>query len=933
MKIVVKCVAMTKIKRNRPPLSWNEIRARARQFVADWRGASSEKSQAQTFWVRFFEVFGMRGERAADFETRAKREGKKGGFIDLLWPGELLVEHKSLGADLDEAMEQAMEYLPNLSEEQMPKYVVVCDFAGFLFRDLRANTTERFGLADLPDKIDLFGFVAGYEKQTLRREDPVNNKAAELMAGVYDALNSAGYHGDSATMFLVRVLFCLFAEDTGIFERGLFTSYIRERTAVDGSDLGAKFDHLFQVLDQPENRRMKNLDKHLARFPYVDGSLFAERIDTASFDSALRKKILHACDFNWGEISPAVFGSLFQSAMDKKTRRDEGRHYTAEDNILKIVEPLFLDKLHTEFAAAKAAKRVAKLEAFHRKLAGMTFLDPACGCGNFLIVAYRELRRLELALLREMNPEGTRVLNLKISALSKIDVDSFYGIEIDAFSARIAEVALWLTDHQMNRELSAEFGDEYQRIPLKKSPHIHCANALTTDWSNVVKPGKLSCILGNPPFVGRKYRNAQQREDMSVVFGKSRGAGNLDYVAAWYLKAARYMRGTNIVCAFVSTNSITQGEQVPVLWRALRTEDAAIHFAHRTFAWDNEARGVAHVHVVIIGFATTGASRKIIYEYDDIKGDPYKTTAANINGYLVDAADVLIESRQTPLCHSPQMFSGSHPSDDGNLTFSDEEKAEFLRREPAARQYLRPFLGAQEMINGIKRWCLWLDGANPAEIRRMPHVMERLAGVRKFRESSPRAQTRAMAGVMGFAENRQPQRRYLMVPLVSSERRDYVPMAMQPPTVVAYAATLTIPGATPYDFGVLTSEMHMAWMRAVGGRLESRYRYSASLVYNNFPWPSPTAAQKTKITECAKAVLAARKNHPGTSLADLYAPETMPKELLRAHRQLDRAVDRAYRRAPFTNERARLEFLFTEYQKLAQPALPPEKRRRKPKRR
>ena len=922
-----------RIKRNRPPPSLNEIRSRARQFAADWRDAKHERQQAQSFWMRFFEIFGMRGERVSSFEESAKREGKKGGFIDLLYPGHLLVEHKSAGEDLDKAMRQAMEYLPSLSEEKLPKYVVVCDFARFLFRDLRENKTTAFDLAELPDFIELFGFIAGYEKQNIRREDPVNEQAAELMAGVYDELREANYGEDSAA-FLVRVLFCLFADDTGIFERGLFSSFIRERTAEDGGDLGEKLNRLFEELDKPENKRMKNLDEHLARFPFVDGALFSGRISTASFDSALREKILRACDFDWSKISPAVFGSLFQYAMDAKTQRDEGRHYTSEDNILKIAEPLFLDKLHADFAAAKAAKSRARLEKFHKKLAALTFLDPACGCGNFLIVAYREVRRLELELLREMYPEGTQMLDLEISALSKIDVDSFYGIELDDFSTRIAEVALWLTDHQMNRELSAEFGDDYRRIPLKKQPNIKCANALTMDWNEVVPQSGLSYILGNPPFVGKDYLNERQRAEMEELFGGVQGAGNLDYVSAWYLKAARYMQGADMTCAFVSTNSIAQGQQVAPLWRALQPEGVRIHFAHRTFGWESKARGAAHVHVIIVGFGVKDAAQKLIYEYDTPKSAPHKTAAANINGYLADAADVIVESRTRPLSPVLEMVNGSKAADGGNLILTDKEKEEFLRQEPAAEKFLRPYLSAFDFINNVKRWCLWLADANPAELRKLPRTMARIEAVRDFRAKSKKAATRALAEKpMLFVGPRQPKNNYLLVPRVSSEQRQYVPVGYIPANVIVSDAASAVPNATHYEFGVITSAMHMAWMRAVGGRLKSDYRYSVNLVYNTFPWPTPTAAQKQKIAECAESVLAARANYPGSSLADLYNATVMPPDLLDAHRSLDKAVDRAYRAAPFKGERARLEYLFAEYQKLAHPALPPEKRRRKIKRR
>ena len=918
-----------KIRRNRPPLAWNEIRARARRFAAKWEGAARERGEAQTFWNEFFEVFDMSRRRVAQFEKEVTKAGNRRGFMDLFWPGMLLVEHKSAGGDLDEAQRQGMGYFSGIAEEDLPKYVITCDFARFHLYDADTRESKRFALADLPDNAELFGFIAGYEKQEFRNEDPVNIRAAELMAGVFDALNEGGYRGDGA-MFLVRALFCLFAEDTGIFERGLFESFIRERTAKDGSDLGSRLAHLFQVLNTPPKERARMTDEFLLKFPYINGDLFGEKMDIPGTDSALREKILHACAFNWSEISPAVFGSLFQHVMNKDERRKMGRHYTTEENILKVTEPLFMEKLRAEFARAKESKSKKRLESFHRRIAALTFLDPACGCGNFLIVAYRELRRLEIEVLRAIYPKGTRAFKgLNVGALCRIDVDSFYGMELNDFSRQVAEVALWLTDHQMNREVSREFGDDYRRIPLKKSPHIHCVNALTADWRKIVAPEKLSHILGNPPFVGQAWRNAEQRAEMEELFDGVQGAGNLDYVAAWYLKAARYIKGTDITCAFVSTNSIVQGEQVAPLWRALQPEGVRVHFAHRTFAWTSEARGAAHVHVIIVGFGVEDTAQKFIYEYDTLKSAPHKMAAVNINGYLVDAANVSVEGCSKPLSSAPEIIRGNGPVDDGNFLFTPEEKEEFLRREPAAEKFLHRFLGSREFINDIERWCLWLTNATPKELRQMPAVMERVEKVRHYRNASKRKQTlKAAAQPALFAEIRQPETDYLLIPRVSSENRQYIPVGYMPANVIVSDGAVTVPNATPYEFGIITSAMHMAWMRTVASRLKSDYRYSHQVVYNTFPWPSPTATQKSKITECAKAVLVARKNHGDSSLADLYDPDAMPPDLLKAHQSLDKAVDRAYRAAPFKGERARLEYLFAAYQKLSQPIVAPLRKRR-----
>ena len=934
---------MRKIPRNRPPLSWNEIRARAREFAAKWRGEVRESAESQTFWNEFFDVFGVSRGRVAQFQAQVQKAGERRGFADLFWPGMLLVEHKSAGGDLREAHKQGMDYFFGIAEEDLPKYLVACDFAHFHFYDVHDGKLEIFDLADLPENVELFGFIAGYEKQTFRDEDPVNIRAAELMAGVYDALKDSGYQGDGA-MFLVRLLFCLFAEDTGIFDRGLFASFIRDRTAADGSDFGSRLAHLFQVLNKPPKSREGTTDEFLLRFPYVNGDLFAALMEIPGTDAVLRDKVLRACDFNWAKISPAVFGSLFQHVMNKDERRKMGQHYTTEKNILKIVEPLFMGDLRAEFRRVKQSKK--RLESFHRKIAGLGFLDPACGCGNFLIVAYRELRRLEIEVLRALYPKGKQQgLKMDIGALCRIDVDSFYGIELNEFSRQVAEVALWLTDHQMNREVSREFGYDYQRIPLKKSPHIHCANALTTDWRGIVPPSELACILGNPPFVGKQYQTPEQKRDMEFVFascaagvnGNGKGNGNgygvLDYVAAWYVKAAHYMRGSDISCAFVSTNSIVQGEQVAALWQQMQPHGARVNFAHRPFAWTSEASGVAHVYVVIIGFAMRDAAKKHIYEYYGAGGEPHEMQAVNINGYLADAPDVLVESRSTPLCDVPEIVFGSMPNDGGALLFTDEEKRAFLRAEPRAKPYMRRFTGADEFIRGGKRWCLWLENAAARDIRNIPMIRERVKQVREHRESSRRATTRELAATPAeFGEIRQPRRTYLLIPGTSTSSRRYIPVGMVRPQVIASNAAMTVSGASLYHFGVVESQMHMAWMRAVGGRLGNAYRYSNALVYNTFPWPSPTEKQEEKITECARAVLDARKNNKGSSLADLYDDSAMPADLARAHRQLDRAVDSAYRRAPFTNERARLDFLFAEYQKLAHPIVAPVRKRRKKKR-
>jgi len=907
------------------PLSWNEIRSRAHAFALEFRDATREKGETQTFYNDFFNIFGMTRRRVASFEEPVKALGDKAGFIDLFWKGMLLVEQKSAGRDLSKAKGQAFKYFPGLKEEELPRYLLLSDFQTFELYDLDTGAEHRFTLAELPDRINLFGFIAGYQKREFKDQDPVNIAASEQMGKLHDMLAATGYTGHDLELFLVRLLFCLFADDTGIFPKDTLRFYLEERTRPDGSDLGMHLSMVFQTLNTPEARRARTLDEDLAAFPYVNGSLFAARLDIPSFDAAMRATLIAACYFNWGQISPAIFGSLFQSVMDKDKRRGIGAHYTTEANILKIVKPLFLDDLRAELDAAKRSPGAngARLRQLHDKLADLTFLDPACGCGNFLILAYRELRLLEIELLQALYPSGQLVLDA--GDLSRVNVDAFYGIELEEFPARIAEVALWLMDHQMNLRLSEAFGLYYARIPLAAAAHIHHGNALATDWASLVPPARLRYLLGNPPFVGSKYQDDTQRAEMAALFAGVPGAGVLDYVAAWYLKAAQYIQGTAIVCAFVSTNSITQGEQVAVLWQELLNRyRIKLYFAHRTFAWSSDARGKAAVHCVIVGFAAFDTAKpKLLYEYADPKGSPDEARAANINPYLIDAADILITKRSRPLCPAPEMGIGNKPIDGGNYLFTPEERDEFIAREPAAAPFFRRWLGADEFLNGYERWCLWLGDCPPDQLRRMPHALQRVEVVRQLRFASKSAPTRAIAATpTRFHVENMPTSTYVAIPEVSSERRTYVPLAFMPPETLCSNLMKLIPDATLYHFGVLSSTMHMAWLRAVGGRLKSDFRYSNTLVYNNFPWPDPSEAQTAAIEAAAQAVLDARAAFPGSALADLYDPLTMPPALTKAHQALDRAVDRAYRSPAFEHERARLEYLFARYQALTAPLLP-----------
>jgi len=628
----------------------------------------------------------------------------------------------------------------------------------------------------------------------------------------------------------------------------------------------------------------------------------------------MRDTLLDCCTLDWGAISPAIFGALFQSIMDDKARRNLGAHYTSEENILKLIKPLFLDALWDEFEKAKSNKN--KLFEFHKKLHALTFLDPACGCGNFLVITYRELRKLELELLRVVHAgPGSRFLDIHQEL--QIDVDQFYGIEIEEFPAQIAQVALWLVDHQMNVRVSEEFGMYFARIPLKTTPHIVNGNALRLDWAEVLPPERCSYVLGNPPFVGAKFLDDAQRADVAQVFAGIEGGGLLDLVAAWYVKAARYVHGTAIRCAFVSTNSISQGEQVGVLWGWLLARGIRIHFAHRTFRWSNEARGIAAVHCVIIGFGAFESADKTIYEYDDIRGEAHAVNASNINPYLVDAADVVLPRRSDPICNVPGIGIGNKPIDGGHYLFTPEEKTEFLKIEPGAEKYFRRWLGADEFINGYERWCLWLGDCPPEALRKMPEAMKRVEAVKHFRLASKSAPTRRLAETpTRFHVENMPTSDYLVIAKVSSERRHFVPIGFLDHTTLSSDLLFVVKGTSLYHFGVLCSTAHNAWVRYTCGRLESRYRYSKDIVYNNFPWPeAPTEAQRQKIEAAAQRVLDARAAFPDASLADLYDPLTMPPVLVKAHHQLDAAVDAAYGKKSFRSDAERVAFLFELYRK------------------
>jgi len=918
-------------------LSLSEIRANAMKFASEWADVASERAEAQSFWTDLFAVFGIKRRAVASFEEKVKN--LKGAYdrIDVFYSGIMIGEHKSRGQDLSKAASQAFDYIQSLQREgrdsEIPQYIVVSDFQSIVIYDLDSDDPSTpaatFKTAKLHENIKHLGFLSGYTTKPVDPEDPINIEAVEVLGKLHDALEKGGYKGHALERFLVRVLFCLFADDTAIFENEEFKALVKG-SRPDGTDLGPQLARFFKVLDQDKADRPARLPEELQALPYVNGELFKEDLGFADFDGPMRSALIECCEFNWSRISPAVFGSLFQSIMAGETgakkRRQIGAHYTSERDIMKLVRSLFLDDLKAELAACGKEKK--KLQQFQDKLASLKFLDPACGCGNFLVVTYRELRELELQTLLLIHGGKVDSARLLLDSLLKVDVDQMHGIEIEEWPARIAEVAMWLIDHQMNQKVGEAFGQPVRRLPLKKSAKIAHANALQTDWNSVLPAKQCSYVLGNPPFVGAMLMTDAQRADLESVAGKAEGIGVLDFVAGWYFKAAAYIKGKSIRCALVSTNSITQGEQVGILWDPLFAHyGVKIHFAHRTFSWMSEARGKAHVHVVIIGFGSSDASNKRIYDYEEDGETATVTQVANISPYLFEGPDVCLRNRSTPLCSVPPMAWGSQPRDGGNLILTAAERKELIAREPEAKKWIKGYIGADEFLNGDPRFCLWLVDCPPATLRGMPAVMERVNEVRKMRLASKAATTRRLAETPGvFAQIAHRNVDYLLVPLHTSETRQYVPFGFLTPVVVASNACAIVLGASKYHFGIISSIMHMAWVRQFCGRLESRYRYSKDIVYNNFPWPQDVSdKQQAAVTAAAQAVLDARETFKGQTLADLYDPLAMPKLLRDAHKDLDRAVDKCYRAAPFTSERQRVEYLFELYQKLVTPLTAPSK--------
>ena len=721
-------------------LSWNEVRHRARKFVRDWKGAKNESAETQLFYNDFFNVFGISVKRVATFEKKIKISGDRVRYADLLWKNVLLVEQKSAGGDLIKAMNQAKQYLTGIEDSELPKFILVCDFQNFELTDLVKGETLKFKLSELPKQIERFGFMIDVEHRSFKELDQVSVDASREVGKLHDALKAGGYGGTALEWFLVRLVFCFFADSTGIFSpRGIFLKFIENRTSIDGSDLGHSLSELFQILNRPVELRQKFLDEDLQQFPHVKGELFQETLEIPAMNSSMRKQLIEACEFDWEGVSPAIFGSMFQFVMNKDERREKGAHYTSEQNILKVIEPLFLSDLRAEFEKIKSRKHRGKsalLKKFHDKLSNFKFFGPACGCGNFLVIAYRELRELELEVISEIRNsqklQGLRVLDS--SALSLINVDQFYGIEISEFPVRIAEAALWMMDHIMNNKLSDKFGLSYVRIPLVDSPNIVFGDALEIDWSEVLLPEECSFILGNPPFMGAKLlaTDGTKQRQIQQILEPYNKKNTLDYVTAWFIKAAEYSGTNPIAIGFVATNSITQGEQVSLLWPILLDHHGfEIMFAHKSFPWDSEAPGKAAVEVVIVGLKKNidASTKRLLYSYSSKGTDPVESAAKVISPYLFDSSslpnpNITVKRTKNQISGLPIMTIGSKPVDGGHFIFTDTEKREFLKAEPAAKKFMRPYIGNQEFVNNQPRWILALQNSKSSELSKLPMVRE-----------------------------------------------------------------------------------------------------------------------------------------------------------------------------------------------------------------
>lgn len=871
-------------------LSWGDIETNAIAFAKRWKDCEgNEKQQAQSFEKDLMSVFGVDWLEGLHEYQVYDSEGKI-GYIDYLLPGKILIEMKSKGESLVRAYNQGYDYTKCLKPDEYPELLLVADFDYIQVTNLKTmKTFNKFKLNQLKKNVRMLGTLAGYNSEvTFKTDIEVNIDASYKMAKLHDALKDSGYVGENLEQYLVRLLFCMFAEDTGIFEEKAFENYIMD-SKEDGSDLSARIVMLFETLNTDEKDRMTTLPASLNRFRYINGRLFKKTLPTAYFDSKMRKTLIDCCDFDWSYISPAIFGAMFQGVMDDKRRREMGAHYTDEENIMKVIKPLFLDELWEEFEKSKSTE--AELETFHKKLSKLKFLDPACGCGNFLIITYRELRLLEFEVLKMLYDNRQMTI---IDTFCKISIESFYGIEYEEFPSYIAQVAMLLMKHQMDKLVSNYFGMNIIDFPIKETANIVHGNALRIDWEDVVSKDELNYILGNPPFVGYSLLNEEQKEDRSITFKGFNNAGQLDYVACWYKKAFDIMQSSKIRAAFVSTNSICQGMQVAPLWEYALKTDISIQFAYTTFKWSNEAKGKASVHCVIVGFSYFSTHTDKFIE--DPKGIRYK--AKNINPYLIDGENIIIKKRSKPISMKNKCLSGNKAADSGFLILNQNEYAKLVKEEPLAKKYIKKYIGSKELLHDIPRYCLWLVDLFPDDLKDMPLIKARVEKVKDYRENAPKTGDayKLRFRPSQFRDLNNPKTA-LVIPLTSSENRDYIPMLWVDDSFIISNANLFVENADLYDFGVLTSNVHMAWMRVVGSKLKSDYRYSNTLVYNNFISPTPDTKQKEKIKETAQNILNIRKLYSNYSLADMYNPLTMPTDLRKAHQNNDRAIWEAYGKA------------------------------------
>ena len=886
--------------------------AAAAEFAKRWQGRGYEKGDSHVFWTELLtEVYGIENPSTfIRFEEQVKIDNTN--FIDVHIPStKVIIEQKSIGKDLRKGItqsdgslqnpfQQAKRYSSELPYSDRPRWIVTCNFEQFLIYDMEQPNGEpaEIWLKDLGKEYYRLQFLVDAKSEHLSKELKVSEEAGEIVGKIYDALLKQ-YDDDSPealrwlNILCVRIVFCLYAEDAGIFNRrDQFHDFL---VIYEAKDLRRALRDLFDVLNTPPEKRSKYLQEELAAFPYTNGGLFEEEIEIPQFTEELKQTLLQnaSLDFDWSEISPTIFGAVFESTLNPETRRSGGMHYTSIENIHKVIDPLFLNDLRGELDEILEEKvekrRNKKLDTYQDKLASLTFFDPACGSGNFLTETYLSLRRLENEVIRERY-HGQTMIGAFMNPI-KVNINQFYGIEINDFAVTVATTALWISEAQMLAETERIVHQDIDFLPLKSYTNIVEGNALRIDWESIVPKEKLNYIMGNPPFVGARLMSESQKQDVIDIFGaKWKNVGNMDYVCCWYKKAAELMRGNSqIRAALVSTNSICQGEQVANLWQPLMEDGIEINFAHRTFRWDSEASLKAHVHCVIVGFSYKQILPQYIYDGERMN------EVSNINGYLTDAPNVFINGRQKSLFEVPEIGIGNLPIDGGNYLFEKDEMEVFIKKEPKSAKYFHPWYGSVEFLHQKPRYCLWLGKCSPSELRQMPHCLQRIEAVRKMRLESNRAATRKLADVpTHFCTENMPNSNYIIVPKVSSERRRYVPMGFMSPDVLASDLVFLIPDATLYHFGVLESNVHMAWMRAVCGRLKSDYRYSKDVVYNNFPWPNPTEEQKAKIEKTAQAILDARALYPDSSLADLYDELTMPVELRKAHQNNDRAVMEAY---------------------------------------